>query len=62
MVLAAISPSALQGCHECSLSQVDTHPDITLDIARMEDSNKQTRLNETNMYLIRATSACANYN
>ena len=37
MVLVAGSPSqaALQSRHECALSQVDIHPDMTLDVARI---------------------------
>ena len=27
--------------HECALSQVGTGPDITLDVVRMQNSNKQ---------------------
>ena len=37
MVLVAWSPSgaALSSHHECTLSQVSAHPDMTLDVARV---------------------------
>ena len=43
MVLAAWFPSvaALKGSHECALSQVGVHPDMTLDVL-LGHKNKQT--------------------
>ena len=35
------SGAALLSCHECSLSQVGAHPDMTLDVARRLNSNNQ---------------------
>ena len=29
------------GYHECALSQVDPHPDMTLDVARTENTDNQ---------------------
>ena len=44
MVLSAwcSSEAALQSCHECALSQFGTQPDMTLDVARIENNNKHT--------------------
>ena len=28
--------------HECALPQIGAHPDMTLDVARMQNSNNQT--------------------
>ena len=46
MMLAGWSSSevALLSCHECAPSQVGTHLDMTLDIVRMLDPNKQAQL------------------
>ena len=44
MVLVAWLPSgaALYSGHECALSQVGTHLDMTLDVAGMQDNNWDT--------------------
>ena len=36
------SEAALKGRHECALSEVSTRPDMTLDVARTQNDNKQT--------------------
>ena len=49
MVLAVCSPSeaALGGRHECALSQVGSHPDMTLDVAMVLNNNKYPSFNGT---------------
>ena len=44
MVLVVWFPSraVLKSHHECTLLQVGSHPDITLDVARMQHNNQQT--------------------
>ena len=37
-----LSDAALQSHNECALSQVSARSDITLDVARMLNNNKQT--------------------
>ena len=36
------SGAAQQSRHECVLSQISTHPDMTLNVARIQNNNKQT--------------------
>ena len=43
MVLAAWCPNevALYGRYECALSQVGSHPNMTLDVARTQNNNEK---------------------
>ena len=53
MVLVAWSPNGATSCHKCdichALSQISTHPDMILDIARMKD-NKHASVSLQHIY------------